>query len=76
MITDSGILLASFASQKLDSLLTPGKTRPWLSNHGSGSGGFAENVFIAASKELFDQTVLSPLQFKVVKNSDFQVIKK
>ena len=75
MITESGISLASVAPQKLDSLLTPKiNKRPWLSNHGSGSGGFAENVFIAASKELFGRTVLTPLQFKVIKNSDFQVI--
>jgi hypothetical protein len=44
-----------------------------LSNFGSGSGGFAENVFIASAKELLGQEVSSPVGFRIVKNSDFQV---
>ena len=73
MISESGQHLPSLPSTKLDSLLSSTTPSAWLSNHGSGSGGFAENVFVAAAKELFDQDVSSPLDFKVVKNSDFQV---
>ena len=72
MITESGQHFPSLPSTKLDSLLSS-STSAWLSNHGSGSGGFAENVFIASAKDLFDQNISSPLEFKVVKNSDFQV---
>ncbi len=74
MISESESPLSNLPASKLDSLLTT--TTPssnWLSNHGSGSGGFAENVFVAAAKEIYDQTVSSPLEFRVVKNSDFQV---
>ncbi len=74
MISESETPLSNFPASKLDSLLTPAPSSNWLSNHGSGSGGFAENVFVAAAKEIYDQTASSPLEFRVVKNSDFQVI--
>ena len=76
MLSDSGCPLTSISPQKLDSLIPTAATPPLLlSNFGSGSGGFAENVFIASAKELFGQKVSSPLDFRVVKNSDFQVRK-
>ena len=37
----------------------------------SGSGGFTENLFIAAAKELFGEDV-NGIQYKILKNSDFQ----
>ena len=40
-------------------------------NRGSGSGGFTENLFIAAAKELFGEDV-NDIQYKILKNSDFQ----
>jgi hypothetical protein len=48
MLTEAGVSLSSLKSEKLDTLLpsSPPSTA-WLTNHGSGSGGFAENVFIA-----------------------------
>ena len=74
MISESETPLSNFLASKLDALLTPTPSSNWLSNYGSGSGGFAENVFVAAAKEIFDQTISSPLEFRVVKNSDFQVL--
>ena len=74
MISELETPLSNFPSSKLDSLLTPTPSSNWLSNYGSGSGGFAENVFVAAAKEIFDQTISSHLEFRVVKNSDFQVL--
>ena len=45
------------------------------SNHGSGSGGFTENLFIAAAKELFGKDLVgSDLEYKTLKNADFQEI--
>ena len=44
-------------------------------NHGSGSGGFTENLFIAAAKELFGKDLAgSDLEYKTLKNADFQEI--
>ena len=43
-------------------------------NHGSGSGGFTENLFIASAKELFGQD-LGVLEYKSIKNPDFQEVK-
>ena len=44
-------------------------------NHGSGSGGHAENVLVMASKELFGHAVsFDDLKIKTLKNSDFKEI--
>lgn len=74
MLLENGTNMSEVNPQKLDSLGLTGVNSAFLSNYGSGSGGFAENIFIAASKELFEETVSSPLQFKSVKNSDFHEI--
>ena len=84
MLSQSDKSLTMFSPQKLDSLFPPMMSLtatsppptlpPLLTNFGSGSGGFAENVFIASAKELFGQDIASPINFKIVKNSDFQEI--
>ena len=44
-------------------------------NHGSGSGGHAENVLVMASKQLFGQEIgFNDLKVKTLKNSDFKEI--
>ena len=40
-------------------------------NRGSGSGGFTENLFISAAKELFGEDI-EDVEYKILKNSDFQ----
>ena len=40
-------------------------------NRGSGSGGFTENLFIAAAKEICGEDV-NDVEYKILKNSDFQ----
>ena len=42
-------------------------------NYGSGSGGFTENIFVHAVKELFGEEV-QEIQYKTLKNADFQEI--
>ena len=84
MLSQSDKSLTMFSPQKLDSLFPPMMSLtatsppptlpPLLTNVGSGSGGCAENVFIASAKELFVQDIASPINFKIVTNSDFQVI--
>ena len=44
-------------------------------NHGSGSGGHAENVFLMVAKELFNRELnCDELTFRTLKNSDFKEI--
>ena len=48
-------------------------------NHGSGSGGFTENLFIVSAKELFSTDFCnsgnkSELEYRTLKNADFQEI--
>ena len=44
-------------------------------NHGSGSGGHAENVLVMAAKELFEKELsFDQLKVKTLKNSDFKEI--
>ena len=48
-------------------------------NHGSGSGGFTENLFIVSAKELFSRDFCnsgnnSELEYRTLKNADFQEI--
>ena len=43
-------------------------------NYGSGSGGFTENLFIIAAKELFGKELGPNLEYKTLKNADFQEI--
>lgn len=44
-------------------------------NHGSGSGGHAENVFLMVAKELFNRELnCDDLTFRTLKNSDFKEI--
>lgn len=47
-----------------------------FANLGSGSGGYAENVFRFAVKELFGKELSSneSLSYKVLKNADFTEI--
>lgn len=39
-----------------------------------GSGGYAETIFIHAAKILFDKQIKGPLDFQIIRNSDFREI--
>lgn len=41
--------------------------------HGS-SGGYADTIFRYASKKLFARDIQGPLDFKMIRNSDFQEV--
>lgn len=75
MLAEDGKSLRDLLSESgvgvLDSLSGQGVTNV-STVHGTGSGGFAENVAALAAKELFDSDV-SPdqLQFNTLKNADF-----
>lgn len=38
------------------------------------SGGYADTIFRYAAKTLFDQDLKGPLDFKTIRNSDFQEV--
>lgn len=38
------------------------------------SGGYAETTFRYAAKELFGRNIEGPLDFKTIRNSDFQEV--
>lgn len=39
-----------------------------------GSGGYAETIFIHAAKILFEKQIDGPLDFQIIRNSDFREI--
>ncbi|XP_020578122.1 protein NAR1 [Phalaenopsis equestris] len=39
-----------------------------------GSGGYAETIFRYAAKNLFNRDIEGPLQFRIIRNSDFQEV--
>ncbi|KAG0478782.1 hypothetical protein HPP92_013501 [Vanilla planifolia] len=58
----------------LDTLLTNIDEKGLLYGVTGGSGGYAETVFRYAAKTLFNMEIEGPLEFRVVRNSDFQEI--
>lgn len=38
------------------------------------SGGYAETIFRYAAKELFNIDIEGPLDFKIIRNADFQEV--
>lgn len=58
-------------ADRLDSLTGNCPRTSLVTNSGSGSGGFAQNVAVIAAKELFDIEILDQLEFRTLKNADF-----
>ena len=84
MLQEDSTDLAQLNMSELDVIMessAPGKENNKLkTNHGSGSGGFTENLFIASAKELFSRDFCnsggnkSELEYRTLKNADFQEI--
>jgi len=70
MLTEDQIELSKLSESHLDNL-TEKSDGVLKTNHGSGSGGFTENLFISTVEELFGERPHS-LQYKTLKNADFQ----
>ena len=77
MLQEDSTDLAQLNTSELDVIIESGKENNKLkTNHGSGSGGFTENLFIASAKELFSRDFYkSELEYRILKNADFQEIK-
>ncbi len=77
MLAEDGILLQNLEPSQVDSVLESPSSNcdvALTTNHGSGSGGFTENLFVSVAKELFGQEVSNNLEYKTLKNADFQEI--
>lgn len=64
----------ALAEEPLDRLLTNVDDKGILYGVSGGSGGYAETIFRHAAKTLFDKTIEGPLQFRIMRNSDFQEV--
>lgn len=73
MMVESGIDLTTLPESQLDTLVGSSGNDFLVSNYGSGSGGFAENVFLSSAKVLFGQDV-QELKYRQVKNADFKEV--
>ena len=72
MLTEDNIDMQDMPNSPLDFL--QGESNGTIKvNYGSGSGGFTENIFVHAVKELFGEEV-TEVQYKTLKNADFQEI--
>ena len=72
MLTEDNIDMQDMTNTPLDFL--QGESNVTIkANYGSGSGGFTENIFVHAVKELFGEEV-KEIQYKTLKNADFQEI--
>ena len=73
MLRDRGVDLLSLNRSNIDDLFGSRGEAPFsASNHGSGSGGYANDLFVHAVKEIHGQT-MDPRQIKysTIKNADF-----
>ncbi|KAF7119299.1 hypothetical protein RHSIM_Rhsim13G0142900 [Rhododendron simsii] len=58
----------------LDKLLTNINEEGFLYGVHGGSGGYAETILRHAAKTLFGKEITGPLDFKIIKNSDFREV--
>ncbi|RWS16435.1 tetratricopeptide repeat containing cytosolic Fe-S cluster assembly factor-like protein [Dinothrombium tinctorium] len=73
LLDSEGITLSSLTNRRLDVLVPHLKSTKIEKHLGSGSGGYAENIFRYASSALFREKFDSnqPLDFKMRRNRDF-----
>lgn len=64
----------SLEEAPLDRLLTNVDDKGHLYGVRGGSGGYAETIFCYAAKQLYGKRIMGPLDFKILRNSDFREI--
>ena len=74
MLHEGGINLSDLSRSNIDDLFGGREEAPFsASNYGSGSGGYANDVFVHAAKELLGETVdPGRVTYATLKNADFQ----
>lgn len=76
ILSDEGVTLEDFAPRKLDVIAETGTIfdQPLTSHHGSGSGGYAENIMLTEASRLTQTNcdrLRTDLQYSTQRNSDF-----
>ncbi|KAM7262913.1 hypothetical protein ACFE04_000596 [Oxalis oulophora] len=72
LIQLKGVDFQDLEESPLDRILTNVDEEGHLYGVTGGSGGYAETVFRYAAKTLFGKEILGPLDFRTIRNSDFQ----
>lgn len=74
LLQDRNIDFAELEEAPLDRLLVNVDESGHLYGVQGGSGGYAECIFRYAARELFGKNIIGPLQFKTLRNADFQEV--
>ncbi|XP_021744539.1 protein NAR1-like [Chenopodium quinoa] len=65
---------SSLDESPLDKMLTNITDDGYLYGVNGGSGGYAETIFRHAAKALFDKDIEGPIEFRMIRNSDFREV--
>lgn len=74
LIQSKAVVFSNLEESPLDKLLSNVSEEGHLFGVRGSSGGYADTIFRYAAKTLFNQDVKGPLDFKTIRNSDFQEV--
>ncbi|PKA59758.1 hypothetical protein AXF42_Ash011882 [Apostasia shenzhenica] len=74
LIQAKSVDFEALAEDALDRLLTNVDEEGHLYGVSGGSGGYAETIFRYAAKILFDKVIYGPVEFRMIRNSDFREV--
>ncbi|KAL6990646.1 Cytosolic Fe-S cluster assembly factor nar1 [Sarracenia purpurea var. burkii] len=74
LIQSQSVDFSALEESSPDKLLTNVNEEGHLYGVHGGSGGYAETIFRYAAKTLFGKEIIGPLDFKIIKNSDFREV--
>ncbi|KAL0908385.1 hypothetical protein M5K25_022876 [Dendrobium thyrsiflorum] len=74
LIQSKSVDFKALVDVPLDRLLTNVDDKGVFYGVSGGSGGYAETIFRYAAKNLFNRDIEGPLQFRIIRNSDFQEV--
>ncbi|GFZ03271.1 ferredoxin hydrogenase [Actinidia rufa] len=75
LIQSKSVDFRTLEESSLDKLLTNVNEEGHLYGVHGSSGGYAETIFQYAAKILFGKEIKGPLDFKIIKNSDFREVR-
>lgn len=73
MFEEKSVNFAELENAELDQLFSSVDQEELVGHSGGGSGGFLENIFTYAAKELYGQTV-DNITYKTLRNKDFKEV--
>ncbi|XP_030496336.2 protein NAR1 [Cannabis sativa] len=74
LIQLKGVDFKNLEDSPLDNMLTNVNDEGHIYGVPGSSGGYGETIFRRAAKVLFGKTIEGPLEFKTIRNSDFQEV--